>query len=146
MGHSRTREISFPRSNIPPFVSPDYRDSHGALLVYDITDRSSFDRVQLWVKELRKMLGPEIVLVIVGNKSDLERQRVVTVEEADKYAALVGAKHFVVSAKLNKNVNEMFVYLAQKMLEIPPRDPDAARRGILAPALPQQKKDDGCCS
>eukprot|EP01106_Pelomyxa_sp_JSP_P011358 TRINITY_DN298_c0_g1_i4.p1 TRINITY_DN298_c0_g1~~TRINITY_DN298_c0_g1_i4.p1 ORF type:complete len:115 (-),score=20.62 TRINITY_DN298_c0_g1_i4:430-774(-) len=43
-----------------------YRDSHGALLVYDITDRSSFDRVQLWVKELRKMLGPEIVLVIVG--------------------------------------------------------------------------------
>jgi Ras-related protein Rab-21 len=55
----------------------------GALLVYDITDRDSFIKVQNWVKELRKMLGTNVTLAIAGNKSDLERSRVVTIEEAE---------------------------------------------------------------
>eukprot|EP01106_Pelomyxa_sp_JSP_P007963 TRINITY_DN228_c0_g1_i5.p1 TRINITY_DN228_c0_g1~~TRINITY_DN228_c0_g1_i5.p1 ORF type:complete len:230 (+),score=48.26 TRINITY_DN228_c0_g1_i5:105-692(+) len=120
-----------------------YRDAHGALLVYDITDRNSFERVQLWVKELRKMLGTDLVLVIVGNKSDLERHRVVTQEDADKYAATVKAKHFVVSAKLNKNINETFQALAQKLTEVPMREADPSRRGIVASVPPQ--KESGCC-
>lgn len=57
----------------------------GALLVYDITDNDSFLRVQNWVKELRKMLGYDIVLAIAGNKVDLERNRVVPVEKAEEY-------------------------------------------------------------
>lgn len=56
----------------------------GALLVYDITDRDSFAKVQNWVKELRKMLGTNVVLAIAGNKADLERSRVVTIEEAEQ--------------------------------------------------------------
>lgn len=52
-----------------------YRDANGALLVYDITDRDSFTKVRNWVKELRKIVGKNIVLVIAGNKSDLEKQR-----------------------------------------------------------------------
>ena len=43
-----------------------YRDSNGAVLVYDITDADSFDRVKNWVKELRQMLGNAVALVIVG--------------------------------------------------------------------------------
>eukprot|EP01105_Mastigella_eilhardi_P014582 TRINITY_DN3317_c0_g4_i1.p1 TRINITY_DN3317_c0_g4~~TRINITY_DN3317_c0_g4_i1.p1 ORF type:complete len:205 (-),score=72.51 TRINITY_DN3317_c0_g4_i1:261-875(-) len=93
-----------------------YRDANGALLVYDITDRSSFERVQNWVKELRQMLGTDILLVIAGNKCDLERQRSVSTEEAEKYAASVGAKHFLTSAKMNKNISEVFLFLAQRML------------------------------
>ena len=56
----------------------------GALLVYDITDNDSFARVQNWVKELRKMLGKDITLTIAGNKCDLERNRVVSQETAEK--------------------------------------------------------------
>ncbi|KAK6292347.1 hypothetical protein J4Q44_G00369310 [Coregonus suidteri] len=52
-----------------------YRDSNGAILVYDITDEDSFQKVKNWVKELRKMLGNEICLCIVGNKVDLEKER-----------------------------------------------------------------------
>nr|CAH7757674.1 unnamed protein product [Callosobruchus chinensis] len=59
-----------------------YRSSNGAVLVYDITDEDSFQKVKCWVKELRKMLGVEISLVIVGNKSDLEKDRHVSLEEA----------------------------------------------------------------
>ena len=51
-----------------------YRDSHGAVLVYDITDRDSFTKVRHWVKELRKIVGQTIVLVIAGNKADMPPQ------------------------------------------------------------------------
>jgi Ras-related protein Rab-21 len=94
-----------------------YRDSNGAILVYDITDRNSFLRVQNWVKELRKMLGRDIELAIAGNKSDLESSRVVTVEEAEKYAQSVGAKHFNTSAKLDKGITELFIDLTRRMVE-----------------------------
>jgi len=93
-----------------------YRDSNGAILVYDITDRDSFDRVQNWVKELRKMLGEGIVLVIAGNKCDLERQRVVSLEEAEAYAKTVGAEHFSTSAKMDKGVSELFLQLTKLLM------------------------------
>lgn len=94
-----------------------YRDSHGAVLVYDITDRNSFVRVQNWVKELRKMLGKDIVLAIAGNKIDLEKARSVTLDEAEAYAKDVGAEHYSTSAKLNKGITEMFTKLSERMLD-----------------------------
>jgi len=94
-----------------------YRDSNGAILVYDITDRDSFDRVQNWVKELKKIVGDGIVLVIAGNKCDLERQRKVTQEEAEAYARSVGAEHFNTSAKLSKGVKELFLELTKKLIQ-----------------------------
>jgi len=93
-----------------------YRDANGALLVYDITDNDSFVRVQNWIKELRKMLGADIVLAIAGNKCDMERNRVVPLEKAEEYAESVGAKHYSTSAKLNKGVDELFLDLTKKML------------------------------
>lgn len=82
-----------------------YRDARGAVLVYDITDRPSFDRVRQWVKELRKMVGgrDKICLTIVGNKLDLERQgRSVEADEAEKYAKSVGASFVEVSARTGR--------------------------------------------
>lgn len=52
-----------------------YRMSNGAVLVYDITDQDSFQKVKNWVKELKKMLGNEVCLTIAGNKIDLEKDR-----------------------------------------------------------------------
>jgi Ras-related protein Rab-21 len=66
-----------------------YRDSNGAILVYDITDEDSFQKVKVWVKELRKMLGNDIALCIVGNKTDLDKDRHVTVDEAEAIQQLL---------------------------------------------------------
>ena len=93
-----------------------YRDAHGALLVYDVTDQDSFARVKTWVKELRKMVGNDIILAIAGNKCDLERNRQVSAEDAKTYAASVGAVHFNTSAKLNRGIDESFLFLARGML------------------------------
>lgn len=94
-----------------------YRGSNGAILVYDITDEDSFQKVKSWVKELRKILGTEICLVIAGNKTDLEKDRHVTVEEAETYASQVGATHCHTSAKQNQGIEDMFLTLTQKMIE-----------------------------
>ncbi|KAA0199858.1 hypothetical protein HAZT_HAZT001334 [Hyalella azteca] len=95
-----------------------YRDSQGAILVYDITDMDSYHKVQDWVRELRRMLGDNIVLAIAGNKSDLSANRVVDCTTAQQYAEEVGAFHFETSARLNEGVEELFLDLSRRMLAV----------------------------
>ena len=90
-----------------------YRDADAALLVYDITDKESFSKVQKWVKELRKIVGQDIIIVIAGNKIDLEKQKNVPEDEARNYAATVEASHFYTSAKSNKGLEEVFLDLSK---------------------------------
>jgi len=94
-----------------------YRGSDGAFLVYDITDIDSFTRIKNWVKELKSALGNSCVICIVGNKSDLEKNRNVPLSEAEDYARSVGAMHYSTSAKLNQGVNELFLDITQKMIK-----------------------------
>lgn len=94
-----------------------YRDADGALLVYDITDAESFNKVQKWVKELKKIVGDNISIAIAGNKCDLEKDRHVDKKEALAYAESVGATHYDTSAKANKGLDEAFGDLSKKMLQ-----------------------------
>ena len=82
-------------------------------MVYDITDVDSFARVKNWVKELRKIVGDDFSICIAGNKKDLQKNAHVTEEEADAYAASVGAQHIRTSAKLDQGVDEVFLALVQ---------------------------------
>ncbi len=92
-----------------------YRDADAALIVYDITDTDTFARAKVWVKELRKMVGQDIVLSLVGNKSDLERSRTVPKEAASEYAASVGAAYSETSAKLSRGIEECFLDLSTRL-------------------------------
>ena len=65
-----------------------YRGSDAALIVYDITKRSTYDNVTWWLKELRKGAGKDIAVMLVGNKSDLESKREVNEEEAKIFSGL----------------------------------------------------------
>lgn len=94
-----------------------YRDSHGALLVYDITDRHSFERVKKWVEELLQMLGDTVTLFVVGNKVDLESSRVISVEEAASYASSINTQFLECSAKTNEGVDEVFDAIATAILK-----------------------------
>jgi len=95
-----------------------YRDANGALLVYDITDRESFNKVRNWVKELRKIVGNNITLVIAGNKVDMERSRQVDAQEAIDYAKSVNAEHLLCSAKTGKGVEETFLQVVKGMIKM----------------------------
>ncbi|KAK3096829.1 hypothetical protein FSP39_003733 [Pinctada imbricata] len=130
-----------------------YRDSNGAILVYDITDEDSFQKVKNWVKELRKMLGNDICLCIAGNKTDLEKDRHVSVTEAEQYASSVGARHFHTSAKLNKGIEEMFLELSKNMIEKAGEDNGkSSRTSMKAKSVlvvdddqPTTQSSGGCC-
>lgn len=132
-----------------------YRDSHGAIIVYDITDQDSFNKACNWVKELRKVVG-DVPLCVVGNKSDLEKYRNVNQEEAEQYAASVNAKHYHTSAKLSKGLDVVFLDIARKMLRAqaldnpetrrPQPQRDASRRSIVVTDdVPDQQPSGGCC-
>ena len=100
-----------------PALEQLYRDADAALLVFDITDSDSFKRIQGWVRELRKMVGPEILLTIAGNKLDLARQRVVSQQEAQAYAESCGALYHETSAKLGKGFDDVFGSLGKRLLQ-----------------------------
>ena len=92
-----------------------YRDAHGAVLAYDITDKDSFDKVKVWLKELYQVVGEDINIVVVGNKCDLERERKVNKKDAEEWAQLHGAQHFLCSAKLGLKVADVFTSLAKSI-------------------------------
>lgn len=98
-----------------------YRDADGALLVYDITDGDSFQRVRDWVKELRKVVGPSIKLAIAGNKCDMLSKRHVSQEVADTYAKEVGATHTLTSAKTGTGLAEVFQAITKSMASETPK-------------------------
>lgn len=136
-----------------------YRDSHGAILVYDITDEDSFQKVKNWVKELKKMLGDDICITIVGNKIDLEKERHVETAEGEEYARTVGAVHCHTSAKLNKGIDDLFLDLSKRMLEKQAAEEVAEatassasnresrrKKDVVIIDEDQEKKTSGCCN
>ncbi|KAI7903277.1 ras-related protein RGP2 [Cokeromyces recurvatus] len=90
-------------------TSAFYRGAVGALLVYDITRKSSFDHVHQWLKELREHTEDTIPLVLIGNKIDLaDTSRVVSTEVAKRYATEANMLFFETSARTAVNVNKAF--------------------------------------
>lgn len=69
-----------------------YRNANAALLVFDVTNHSSFDEVKSWILELQKNVQEPMFLLLVGNKIDLDSQRAVSREEAFMYSQSIGAK------------------------------------------------------
>jgi Ras-related protein Rab-21 len=116
--------------------------------VYDITDRSSFDRVRKWNKELRKIVGEsdKICIIIVGNKIDLQHQRAVDEDEVRNYANSVGASFMEVSAKTGMGVENAFVELTMRMLDtVKPshrsRSSLASASGVMANSITNNQDD-----
>ncbi len=110
MGHSRTREVQ---------VCDEYLllSLQGALVVFDITKSSSFNSVDKWVSQLRELVGPEVVIILVGNKSDLKSLRAVTKEEALEKASQLGNMEYMETSALNNtHINETFHLIVSSRL------------------------------
>ncbi|XP_027393809.1 ras-related protein Rab-17 isoform X3 [Bos indicus x Bos taurus] len=86
-----------------------FRGANAALLVYDITRKDSFCKAQQWLKDLEEELHPgEVVVMLVGNKTDLEEEREVTFEEGKEFAESKGLLFMETSAKCNYQVADVF--------------------------------------
>jgi small GTP-binding protein len=81
-----------------------YRGAAGALLLFDITSRETFQDIEHWLQDLREVARPDLTVVLIGNKADLTQQREVTEEEARAYAEKNRMTYFETSAKTGDNV------------------------------------------
>ena len=92
-----------------------YRDAAGALLVYDITRRESFNHLTRWLEEARQNGNPNMTIMLIGNKSDLEHRRAVSTKEGELFAQENGLVFMETSAKTAANVetvrNFLFFFL-----------------------------------
>lgn len=103
------------RSLIPSYI----RDSHVTVVCFDLTSRKSFDNVSKWVDDVRRERGDDVIVVLVGNKSDLATsQRQVTLQDAEPLCEKIGAAFYIeTSTKANHNVKALFRKIALSLPE-----------------------------
>ncbi len=128
-----------------------YRDAAGALLVYDITRRESFNHLTRWLEEARQNGNPNMAVMLIGNKSDLEHRRAVTTKEGEAFAAENGLVFLETSAKTAANVEAAFLKTAESIYEKiktgvydPSREGNGVKLGVMA-ATPRTDKQSGTC-
>ncbi len=139
-------------------VAGHYRRAAGAIIVYDVTKRSTFEHATSWLQNIKEMAEKNCITYLVGNKVDLvdmnEKNREVTIEEAQKYAKENGLKFYEASALTNVRINDCFEDLLQEIYNErrkikgnlnEPIDKSAKILYLNKPDDNNEKKFDGCC-
>ena len=93
-----------------------YKGAHAILVVFDITDRDSFDHVRNWMADIDKFAKEGVLRILVGNKCDLMNNRQVSTEEAKEIANKYGIKYIETSAKDTINIDDLFISTAKYLL------------------------------
>lgn len=121
-----------------------YKKSDGILLVYDVTDETSFKNIKNWMKQIELNVPLNVSKILVGNKCDKE-DRKISFEDGEKIAEEYNMKFFETSAKTRYNVDNAFLYLTEEVLRTV--YPDLYRKGthIKIDKKPVQSKSK-CCN
>jgi small GTP-binding protein len=94
-----------------------YRGGNGVLVVYDITDRESFENLNSWLIEIEKNANKNVYKLLIGNKCDLEDKRKVSFQEGKDFAESNGMKFMETSAKTASKVQEAFELLTNEIIK-----------------------------
>ncbi len=86
-------------------------------MVYDITRRDTFSHLTRWLEEVRQNGNPDMVIMLIGNKSDLDQRRQVSTEEGERFAKENGLIFMETSAKTAVNVEEAFLQTSTMIYE-----------------------------
>ncbi|WVR08719.1 hypothetical protein IAU60_005777 [Kwoniella sp. DSM 27419] len=130
------------RSLIPSYI----RDSSVAVIVYDITNRTSFLNTTKWVDDVRNERGQDVIIVLVGNKTDLNDKRQVTPEDLDKRAKELGVMSIETSAKAGYNVKSLFKKIAMALPGGSTEVKETPNTKIDVSSTPQETEQSSGCS
>lgn len=119
-------------------TSAYYRGAVGALLVYDITKRQTFDNVLRWLRELRDHADSNIVIIMAGNKSDLRHLRAVSEQDGQALAEKEGLSFLETSALEAFNVDKAFQTILTDIYQIISKKALAAQEADTSTTLPGQ--------
>ena len=131
-------------------VATYFRGSNGILLIYAITTRESFKNLESWLIEIEKNASENVLKILIGNKNDLESERVISKEEGQDFAKRYNMQFIETSAKMDTNVSEAFLTLAKLMMEFnsngkPMTQKKAENKTLKASAGKDLNKKKGCC-
>lgn len=126
-----------------------YRGAKGAILVYDITDRESFDNVSRWSQDLDRLASANVPKVLIGNKCDRTSDRQVTYKEGRECAEQLGCAFKETSAKSNEEnrITEAFQVMATEMLRRVTLEATSGKEaGEALLRMGQTSADQACCA
>ncbi|XP_019616789.1 PREDICTED: ras-related protein Rab-37-like isoform X1 [Branchiostoma belcheri] len=122
-----------------------YRDAHALLLLYDVTNKTSFDNIRAWLSEIHEYAQQDVVIMLLGNKADMQAERVVKREEGEKLARDFGIAFMETSAKTGLNVELAFMAVAKDLKSRKTRKPNDPKFSVTE-YVDQEKQSQGCCS
>ena len=93
-----------------------YKGAHAILIVFDITEKESFEHIKNWMQDIDKFAKLGVYRILVGNKCDLENQRRVSKEEAKELAEKYGIEYIETSAKETINIEPVFIDTTKYLL------------------------------
>ncbi|XP_020340890.1 ras-related protein Rab-6A isoform X1 [Oncorhynchus nerka] len=132
------------RSLIPSYI----RDSAAAVVVYDITNVNSFQQTTKWIDDVRTERGSDVIIMLVGNKTDLADKRQVAIEEGERKAKELNVMFIETSAKAGYNVKQLFRRVAAALPGMESTQ-DKSREDMIDIKLekpPEQPISEGGCS
>ena len=94
-----------------------FKGSKGALVVYDITQKSTYESLEKWVNDLKSAGDPKITIILIGNKNDLEENRQVTKEQGEEKAKSFGCAFLETSALSGDNIDKAFNMMVKEIFE-----------------------------
>ncbi|XP_033759353.1 ras-related protein Rab6 isoform X3 [Pecten maximus] len=133
------------RSLIPSYI----RDSSVAVVVYDITNANSFQQTSKWIDDVRTERGSDVIIMLVGNKTDLSDKRQVTTEDGERKAKELNVMFIETSAKAGYNVKQLFRRVAAALPGMETTEPKKGENIELRPkveALDSAEQEGGGCS
>ena len=122
-----------------------FRGAQGIVLVYDITDRGTFNSVRSWMAQIADHADAQVNRVLVANKSDNEAERRVSSAEGAALAAEYEVKFLETSAKHDMNVSETFTAIAREVVARIPAEGAQQTRGVQRLSGSSGKKKSSCC-
>lgn len=94
-----------------------FKNAHGILLVFAINSRKTFEQLDQWLQSIKDSGRENIKLLLIGNKCDLENEREVTIEEAQKFAHKNNMKYLETSAKTDTNIDNAFKKIGELIVK-----------------------------
>jgi small GTP-binding protein len=123
-----------------------YRDAQGALVVFDVTAVASFQKIHVWIDELNATMPESFIVIVVGNKTDLSDERVVTREEAVEFASFNSVSYLETSAVTGHGIQTAFQMLCEKFLELEgPKDGTFVPNQVVLTDEPNVVQKQSCC-
>lgn len=121
-----------------------YRDSHALLLLYDVTNKGSFESIRAWLAEIYEYAAGDVIIMLLGNKADLTKEREVTKEQGEKLAKDHNVAFMETSAKTGLNVDLAFMAVARDIKHRALKKSSDERFNI-ARYVESEREKPGCC-